>query len=272
MQTIRAKPGAAHPRQSPSVVILGAGGNVEPNALKPGSELEGYRIEGIERDDGTCVLLLAHDPVRERAVALHVARHETGSMSAVRFLERARRLSAINHPHLLAIFDSRLLDDRPGAVGAAPRGARLDHVLGRGPLEAAGATRLTRQIASAVDALETAGAEVPALSPERIWIDAGGAQLDALDAGVTLTLARPASSSADLAGLLSLMVGVPPPELAGIVHRALDGAYLSAGQLAAALAEVEHRTRREHRRRAALLVAVLATVALIVVLIATLAL
>jgi hypothetical protein len=236
---------------------------VEPNALKPGSELEGYRIEGVAGDDGTCVLLLAHDPVRERAVALHVARHAPGSASAARFLERARRLSAISHPHLLAVFDSRLLDDLPSAIGAAPRGARLDRVLGRGPLEPAGATRLTRQLASAVDALETAGAEVPALTPERIWIDAGGAQLDALEAGATL--ARPASSSADLAGLLSLMVGVPPPELAAIARRALDGAYLSAGQLATALAAVEEQARREQRRRTALLVAVLATAALIVV-------
>ena len=127
-----------------------------------------------------------------------------------------------------------------------------------------------RQLASAVDALETAGAEVPALTPERIWIDAGGAQLDGLEAGTALDLERTPSSSAALAGLLCVMVGVPPRELVEIVGCALDGAYLSAGQLAVALAAVEGR-RRDARRRAALLVAVLATAALLVVLVIALA-
>ena len=68
------------------------------------------------------------------------------------------------------------------------------------------------------------------------------------------------------------MVGVPPRDLVEIVGRALDGAYLSAGQLAVALAAVEGRARRDARRRAALLVAVLATAALIVVLVSALAL
>ena len=149
---------------------------MEPHALKPGNELGTYRIETIERNDDACLLLLAHDAARHRAVALHVAHHAPGSISAVRFLERARRLSALHHPHLLEIFEARTFDDLPAAVGAAPHGPRLDHVLTRGPLEPDGATRLVRQLASAVDALETAGAEVPALTPERIWIDAGGAR------------------------------------------------------------------------------------------------
>lgn len=244
---------------------------LEPHALKPGYELGTYRIEAIERDDDGCLLLLAHDPARARAVALHVAHHPSASISAVRFLERARRLSAVHHPHLLEIFEARVFDDLPAAVGAAPHGSRLDRVLSRGPLEPAGATRLVRQLAAAVDALERAGAEVPALTPERIWIDAGGAQLDALEAGSALALERTPSASAALAGLLCVMVGVPPPELSATVGCAMDGAYLSAGQLAAALGAVEGQARRDHRRRAALLVAALATVALIVVLITALA-
>jgi hypothetical protein len=241
---------------------------LEPHTLKPGKELGGYRIEAIERDDEACLLLLAHDPARGRAVALHIACHAPGTISAIRFLERARRLSAVQHPHLLEVFDARMFDELPGAVGTAPRGPRLDRVLSRGPLEPEGATRLVRQLASAVDALETAGAEVPALTPERIWIDAGGAQLDALEAGAALALERTPSSSAALAGLLCLMVGVPTPELSEIVGRARDGAYLSAGQLADELAAVERRARRDERRRAALLVAALATTALVIVLIA----
>ena len=216
---------------------------MEPHALKPGNELGTYRIEAIERNDDACLLLLAHDPARHRAVALHVAHHAPGSISAMRFLERARRLSAVHHPHLLEIFEARTFDELPAAVGAAPHGPRLDHVLSRGPLEPDGATRLVRQLASAVDALETAGAEVPALTPERIWIDAGGAQLDGLEAGSALDLERTPSSSAALAGLLCVMVGAPPRELVEIVGRAQDGAYLSAGQLAAALAAVEGRAR-----------------------------
>jgi hypothetical protein len=242
--------------------------------LRPGAQLAGYRIEAIERDDGGCAVLRAQDPVEGRTVVLHVAAEPPGAVSTVRFLERAHRLQGVQHPHLLPVYDARTVGDRTLAVVQAPPGRRLDRVLGKGPLAAVPATRIARQVASAVEALEGAGAELPPLTPERVWVNAEHAYLDALDGRSLLARAdRPPSSSAAVADLLAAMLRrqpVPSP-LREVLARALDGAYFSVGQLTAALCGLEAGTaeRARRRRRMALLVALAATLALVAVLGAT---
>ena len=132
--------------------------------LHPGSELAGYRIESVEREDAGAAVLLARDPLDERAVTLHIAGDPPGTLSTTRFLERARRLGAVEHPHLLGVYGARTLEGRAVAVAQAPPGRRLDQLIADGPLEAATAVRIVRQVASAVDALEDAGAEPPPLT------------------------------------------------------------------------------------------------------------
>jgi hypothetical protein len=190
--------------------------------VQPGTEVAGFRIDAIERED----VLIAHDG--ERRVALHVAREPPHALATIRFLERARRLRDIEHPHLLRVYGTEVLDGHAVAIAEAPPGKRLDRA------------RLTvkalRQVAEAVDALEEAGAEPPPLSPTRIWIDPGGdAHLDGLDAHAARH--RAASSSAALAALM-------PRQTALAFTRARDGAYLSAGQFAADLRALEARRRR----------------------------
>jgi hypothetical protein len=130
------------------------------------------------------------------------------------------------------------------------------------------AVRIARQLASAVDALEEAGAEPPPLTPERIWIDADGdAHLDGLDGRMGLALPA-ASSSASLARLIGQLTPAPPAELDTVITRALDGAYLSAGQLADELGLVQARAA-DRRRLIALWVVVVATVVLLVIVLAS---
>ena len=159
----------------------------------------------------------------------------------------------VAHPHLLGVYDARTLEGRAVAVAQAPPGRRLDELLADGPIGAGAATRIARQVASAVDALEEAGAEPPPLTPERIWVDgAGDAHLDGLDARIGLvTLAPAASSSAALARMVADMTARVPRRLNLALDRARDGAYLSAGQFAADLRAVEavaERRRRETSR------------------------
>jgi hypothetical protein len=239
--------------------------------LRPGSELAGYRIEAVEREDAGAAVLRARDPLDQRAVTLYVAGEPPGALSTTRFLERARRLGAVEHPHLLGVFGARTLEGRAVAVAQAPPGRRLDALMAEGPLGAKPAVRIVRQVASAVDALEGAGAEPPPLTPERIWVDDGGdAHLDGFDAhGAIGIVQRAPSSSAALAGLICDMTADVSAPLRAVLTRALDGAYLSAGQLAAALGEVEAGAARR-RRDAAVVVAVLATLIIAVVLLASL--
>jgi hypothetical protein len=122
-------------------------------------------------------------------------------------------------------------------------------------------------VASAVDALEEAGAEPPPLTPERIWVDgAGDAHLDGLDARAGHAARVPAaSSSAALARMVADMTARVPPRLATTLTRARDGAYLSAGQFARELGAVEAGAER-HRREVMIAVAVLAALLLAAIL------
>jgi hypothetical protein len=237
--------------------------------LKPGAELAGYRIESIEREDAGAAVLRAQDPVAGRVVALYVAAEPPGAVSTVRFLERAHRLQGLAHPHLLPIYDAVAVDGRALAIAAAPSGRRLDAVLREGALAPSAATRIAGQVASAVEALEDAGAELPPLTPERVWISSEEAVLDPLDGRSLLSRSdRAPSSAAALGGLLEAMAPPRDGGLREIVQRAHDGAYFSVAQMGTALRELEEgtRCRDRRRRRTAIAVAVLATIALIVIL------
>ena len=238
--------------------------------VEPGSEFGGYRIDAVEREDASIAVLRAHEARGNRAVSLHIAGEPPGALSTVRFLERAHRLGSVEHPNLLGVYDTRTLEGRAVAVAEAPPGRRLDEVLAEGRISATPAVRIARQVASAVDALEEAGASPPPLVAERIWVDkAGDAHLDGLDAHLGLAIPA-ASSSASLAHLLGAMTPRLPEELATIITRALDGAYLSAGQLAEELRRVEL-DAAQRRRSTAIAVAVAATLALAIILIVALA-
>jgi hypothetical protein len=238
--------------------------------LQPGAHLAGYRIESVERDDGAASVLRAQDPAEGRIVALHVAAEPPGSVATVRFLERAHRLQGVIHPHLLPVYDARTIDGRALVIAEAPPGRRLDRVMREGPLAPAQATRIAGQVASAVEALEGAGAELPPLTPERVWVNAEHAYLDPLDGRSLLARSdRPPSSSAAVADLLAAMLRSerPPAPLREIVARALDGAYFSVGQVKDALHRLEAGSadRARRRRRTAQAVALLATVALLAI-------
>ena len=101
-----------------------------------------------------------------------------------------------------------------------------------------------RQIATAVDALEEAGAEPPPLILERVWVDEAGVHLDGLDACAGVALVGAASTSAALAELLQELVPRVGGPLGQVITRARDGAYLSAGQFARELGEVKRRRWR----------------------------
>jgi hypothetical protein len=233
--------------------------------VRPGSVFGPYRIDAVEREDATVAVLRAQEPREGRAVSLHVAGEPPGSLATVRFLERAHRLGSVAHPNLLGVYDTRTLEGRAVAVAEAPVGRRLDALLADGPLPIAPAVRIARQLASAVDALEEAGAAPPPLVPERIWIDrAGDAHLDGLDAHIGVTPPT-ASSSASLARLLEAMTARATEPLQTVITRALDGAYLSVGQVTDELRRIEA-AAAQRRRVTAVTVAVVATLALIAVL------
>ncbi|MBE2319931.1 hypothetical protein DVA67_028455 [Solirubrobacter sp. CPCC 204708] len=192
--------------------------------LEPGSAVAGYRIEAVERTDRDAIVLRAGE------VLLHVSED-------ARYLDRARRLRSVEHPHLLRLRSALELDGRPVAVLQAPAGTRLDRASPPDPIA------FVQQLAGAVEALEDAGADVPPITRERIWVDERGeALLDGLGAH-----SHGVSPAAELARLLEELAPRRSPPLELALTRARDGAYLSAGQFAADLAraaEPSHERRR----------------------------
>src|SRR4051812_38846888 len=117
--------------------------------LQPGEELAGYRIDAVDRREKGATVLLAHDLEPDRAVLLHVAAQPPGELATTRFVERARRLAAIEHPHLLGVDGVRTIDDRCVAIAPAPPGRRLDALK---PSRAVALSTIC-QVAAALDAL-----------------------------------------------------------------------------------------------------------------------
>ena len=214
--------------------------------VQPGTEFGGYRIEAVEREDAGAAVLLARDPLEGHAVALHVAGEPPGALSTVRFLERVHRLGSVEHPHLLGVYDTRTLEGRAVAVAQAPPGRRLDELLSDGPIGAVPAVRIARQVASAVDALEEAGAEPPPLTAERIWVDgAGDAHLDGLDTRIGAAAMPPAASSS--AALARLIADMTPRVTGRLGHRAHPRARRRLPVRGPARRRAARRSRRARR-------------------------
>jgi hypothetical protein len=187
------------------------------------SALGEYRIEAVERTEADVIVL------RAGSVLLHVS-------DDPRLLDRARRLRGVEHPHLLRLQGARTLEGHAVAVFDAPTGQRLD----RAP--SVDALALVRRLAAAVEALEDAGAEVPPITPERVWVSEDDVVLDGLGA-----TAHGVSAAAELAGLFETLDPRRAAALRPVLTRAREGAYLSAGQFGADLGTSVPRRRRWRR-------------------------
>jgi serine/threonine-protein kinase len=75
-----------------------------------------YRLEREVGAGGMATVFLAHDPRHDRRVALKVLRPELASMiGAERFLAEIRTTANLQHPHILALFDSGRTGDGTGS-------------------------------------------------------------------------------------------------------------------------------------------------------------
>jgi len=166
----------------------------------------------------------AWDPALQRDVALKLRSSETG---ALRWLDEARNLARVRHPHVLTVHGADVLDGRAGIWTERVIGRTLEEELdASGPFAEAEALRIGRDIASALDAVHAAGlihGDVKTSnimledgeSPRRaVLVDFGSAdelpdqdEIPAYVAGTPLTMApevlngKPVSPAADVYGL-----------------------------------------------------------------------
>ncbi len=97
----------------------------------------------------------AWDPTLHREVALKLRSPEVGTL---RWLDEARNLARVRHPHVLTVYGADVLDGRAGIWTELISGRTLEQELeSTGPFSEAETVRIGRDIASALVAVHAAG-------------------------------------------------------------------------------------------------------------------
>jgi len=142
--------------------------------LKVGTEVRGYRIEGILGHGGMGVVYEARQISLDRLVALKVLSPELSA--DVSFRERFRRegqiQAAIDHPHIVTVHEAGEIDEGLFIAMRIVRGPTLkDMIIGR-ELEAARTLRILTPIADALDAAHSGGLIHRDVKPQNILVGA----------------------------------------------------------------------------------------------------
>ena len=115
----------------------------------------------------------AWDPTLQREVALKLRSPETG---ALRWLDEARNLARIRHPHVLTVHGADVLDGRAGIWTELIEGRTLEQELETsGPFSQAESLRIGRDIASALIAVHAAGLIHGDIKTSNIMLENGDA-------------------------------------------------------------------------------------------------
>ncbi|MBB6420293.1 serine/threonine-protein kinase [Streptomyces sp. AK010] len=141
-----------------------------------GQQIAGYRIEQEIGRGGMAVVYRARDLRLERTVALKLLAPELARNDTFRrrFTHESRAAAAIDHPHIVPVFEAGETD---GVLYIAMRyvaGSDLRHVLDReGPMPLATALRVAAQLASALDAAHDHGLVHRDVKPGNILVSRG---------------------------------------------------------------------------------------------------
>lgn len=144
-----------------------------------------YEIQAKLGEGGMGVVYKAVDTRLNRPVALKVLRPDVVSDAArrQRFVQEARAASALNHPHIVTVYDITSADGTDFIAMEYVSGKPLDQVIGRTGLPLAQVLRYGIQIADALTAAHKAGIVHRNLKPGNIVVtDRGDVKL--LDFGL----------------------------------------------------------------------------------------
>ncbi len=149
-----------------------------------------YRIERELGAGGMATVYLAEDLKHDRKVALKVLRPELSAViGAERFLVEIKTTANLQHPHILALYDSGQVDGTVFYVMPFVAGESLRDRLSREKqLPVADAVRIATEIAGALDYAHRHGVIHRDIKPENILLHDGRALV--ADFGIALAASR----------------------------------------------------------------------------------
>ena len=181
--------------------------------------LREYRVMKILGEGGMGVVYLAWDSHLHRSVALKVMKRSIAEneLSRQRFLLEARATAAIDHDHIVTIYQVGDHNGVPYLVMKYLEGVTLEDRLRKQkilpPLEA---VRIARQIAEGLEAAHQRNLIHRDIKPSNIWLESGRNRVKILDFG----LARVADSTDVNITQTGVILGTPaymsPEQAAGL--------------------------------------------------------
>jgi eukaryotic-like serine/threonine-protein kinase len=172
--------------------------------LTSGTKLGPYEIQSPLGAGGMGEVYRARDTRLGRDVALKVLPESFAREGdrLHRFEQEARAVAALNHPNILAIFDTGQSDGSPFLVSELLEGETLRVVLDRGALSSRKATDYAVQIAQGLAAAHEKGIVHRDLKPENIFVNRDG-RIKILDFGLAKLAQKASAATSDGATLTS---------------------------------------------------------------------
>src|SRR5262245_23202330 len=163
--------------------------------LTPGTRLGPYEILGPLGAGGMGEVYRARDARLSREVAVKVlpASFVADAERLRRFEQEARATGQLNHPNILAVFDTGTHDGTPYVVEELLEGTTLRERLGGVALPVRKAVDFAKQIAQGLAAAHQKGIVHRDLKPENIFVTTDG-RIKILDFGLA-KLTRPEDSA-----------------------------------------------------------------------------
>jgi len=140
-----------------------------------GSEVGRYRIERSLGAGAFAFVYLAWDKMLDRQVVLRVARDGQAPSARRRFLNEARALASLEHPHVIRLYDLVIADEGSYMVlEHAPGGNLSDHLANQGPMSESTAARIAVDVLSALEEIHHHGTLHLDVKPSNILLDNEG--------------------------------------------------------------------------------------------------
>ena len=122
--------------------------------LEPGTQVAGYRIEGVLGHGGMGIVYSARQVALERLVALKILAPQLSADESFRqrFRREGQIQAAIDHPHIIPVYEAGEIDGALFLTMRLVRGPTLKDLIVARQLEGARTLRILKPIAQALDA------------------------------------------------------------------------------------------------------------------------